>query len=56
MVGDLIDAVVGDVGDPDPGVRGRPDIDDVVADARPDQEARPAQRGDLGSAERAAAR
>ena len=52
MVGDLVDAVVGDVGDPDPGVGRRPDIDDVVADARPDEEARSAQRRDLGAPER----
>ena len=52
MVGDLIDAVVGDIGDPDAGVGRRLDIDDVIADARPDEQPRRAQRGDLGSAER----
>ncbi len=48
MVRDLVDAVVGDVGDPDPGFgRGR-HVDDVVADAGADEQARRAQPLDLG--------
>jgi hypothetical protein len=51
VIGDLVDAVVGHVRDPDARIGRRRDVDHVVADAGPDQQSGRPERGDLCGSE-----